>query len=309
MIIGKKQIDKLRISMYAAKDLAQAVQSGQTLAQGVMPCGRCPVVNQDEEELVNDSLPYYDKQAVASSATLQSTQIADRDTVSIAIDGPAGTGKSTIAKKLAQHYGYLYFSTGTLYRSLAYACLHKNIDINCEPVVCAAVKYLDLRYEVQNCENGKSLVVYLDNQNITPQLHTEIISIITPTVAKYPLIREHFRKIQRGIAASNDIVMEGRDICSVVLPNATHKFYLTASAEVRAKRRFAELIGTEGAKYDEILAEIKARDKADSERDISPLKCANDAIKIDNSDMNIAESVQAFCEVIDGRENCAVIYR
>ena len=305
MIIGKKQIEKLRIPRY----VAQTLQEGGILANSVIR--ESNILTNGIQKGVSQSTDYADivENRSASSEATRIEQVADDTPLTIAIDGPAGTGKSTIAKALAEHYGCLYFSAGMLYRSLAYACWQKNIDINNETAVCASVQELTLEYRVQDSDNEKSLAVYLDNREITPLLHSEIISLITPTVAKYPLVREHFRQIQRSIASTTDIVMEGRDICTVVLPNAKHKFYLTASAEVRAERRLAQITCTDGADYVRILEEIKARDKEDGERAISPLKCADDAVLIDNSDMDIGESVQAFCDVIDSRENYTSLVR
>lgn len=221
--------------------------------------------------------------------------------VSIAIDGPAGTGKSTIARALAQKYGYLYFSSGEMYRSLAYACVQKGVDVHQKETVEIMLNYFRLEYRVASTPTGKTLRVFLDGEDITGALHTEEISALTPALAQYPHIREHFREIQREIARTNSVVMEGRDICSVVLPNATHKFYLTASAEERARRRFREL-RDDTSTFEEILAGIIARDAVDSLRESCPLKCTDDATIIDTSDLTIYESIDAICTHIDAHQ-------
>ena len=214
--------------------------------------------------------------------------------ISIAIDGPAGAGKSTIAKEIARTHNFLYINTGELYRSLALACKIKNIDPNNEEALNILINYLDLEFHIANNE----LKITLDKKLISPFLHDPEISKITPIIAKYPQIRKHFQKIQRELAINNNIVMEGRDITSVVLPNATHKFYITASAETRAKRRFDQLVLKSrieetplNISYDEILESIKARDYQDSQREHSPLKINKKAILIDTSDLNLEESI------------------
>lgn len=299
MIIGKKQIDNLRVPLYVQHELEKSNALAFDTISNTQLAQASNHKNEESDATLHSD---YTSEASSTPCTKHNTT-TNTGYVSIAIDGPAGTGKSTIAKKIAQRYGYLYFSTGTLYRSFAYACLNKNIDINDEQSAVSALEQLNLVYVSADTPTGKSLTVYLDGVDITHKIHTEIISILTPVIAKYPQIREHYRNIQRSIASKNNIVMEGRDIGSVVLPNATHKFFLTASAEVRAMRRFNQLDSTDTADYQQILAEIVERDKTDSERAISPLRCPSDAILIDNSLLNIEESVQAFCDEID-KESC-----
>ncbi len=216
----------------------------------------------------------------------------------VAIDGPAGTGKSSIAKALAKEFNLLYFSTGELYRSLAYACLHKNVDHNNEYAVTTMLKYFKLEYKVCQGENGKRMEVFFEGKNITSELHSEIISRLTPISAQYPAVREHYRAIQREIARTTNVVMEGRDICSVVLPNADYKFFITASAEARAERRFFELRNKESVDFKEILADIRARDEADSTRHESPMIKTTDSVLVDTSNMNLEESIEAVAGVI-----------
>ncbi len=220
--------------------------------------------------------------------------------ISIAIDGPAGAGKSTIARNLANTLtDFVYISTGELYRSLSYACLKYNLD----PTNRALVEFLPFIIEFdygiikENC--GNRLRVMLGTEDITAQLHTKAVSDITPIVASYSNIREHFRQIQRELASKYNVVMEGRDIGTVVLPNAEYKFFVDASVEVRADRRYAELIGKgTQADYEEILDSIKKRDYLDKHRPHSPLVCPDDAYFVDTSHKSVAEVVAEMQEIM-----------
>lgn len=220
--------------------------------------------------------------------------------ISIAIDGPAGAGKSTIARNLASALtDFVYISTGELYRSLGYACLKYNLD----PTNRALVEFLPFIIEFdygiikENC--GNHLRVMLGAEDITAELHAKAVSDITPIVASYPNIREHFRQIQRNLASKYNVVMEGRDIGTVVLPNAEYKFFVDASVEVRANRRYAELI-EKGAQadYEEILDSIKKRDYLDKHRPHSPLICPPDAHVVDTSHKSVAEVVAEMQEIM-----------
>lgn len=220
--------------------------------------------------------------------------------ISIAIDGPAGAGKSTIARNLANTLtDFVYISTGELYRSLGYACLKYNLD----PTNRALVEFLpfiiefDYQITKENC--GNRLRVMLGAEDITAQLHAKAVSDITPIVASYPNIREHFRQIQRDLASKHNVVMEGRDIGTVVLPNAEYKFFVDASVEVRADRRYAELV-EKGAQadYADILDSIKKRDYLDKHRPHSPLVCPDDAYFVDTSHKSVAEVVAEMQEIM-----------
>jgi len=220
--------------------------------------------------------------------------------ISIAIDGPAGAGKSTIARNLANTLtDFVYISTGELYRSLGYACLKYNLDPTNKALVEFLPFIMEFDYSIikENC--GNRLRVMLGAEDITAKLHTKAVSDITPIVASYPNIREHFRQIQRDLASKYNVVMEGRDIGTVVLPNADYKFFADASVEVRADRRYAELI-EKGAQadYEEILDSIKKRDYADRHRPHSPLICPEDAHFVDTSHKSVAEVVAEMQEII-----------
>jgi len=206
----------------------------------------------------------------------------------VVFDGPAGAGKSTLAREIARRHNYLFFSTGLLYRSVTYACLYHGVDILSEESVSTFIHYFELNYEPLDTEQGKQLKVMFKDCDITELLHTPKIDKRVGIVAQYPLVREHFRKIQRSLADKTDMVMEGRDIGTVVLPNADYKFFVTASLDARAHRRFET---EKGCSFDEIKLDIIKRDKLDKERHASPLVKADDALLVDTSDKTIEESV------------------
>ncbi|MCB6202920.1 (d)CMP kinase [Extibacter muris] len=209
----------------------------------------------------------------------------------IAIDGPAGAGKSTIAKLVAKKMGYIYVDTGALYRGLAVHFLDRGIDpSNREKIIEACVDAdVTIRYEegVQQ--------VYLNGKNITSRLRTEEAGNMASVSSAVPEVRTKLLKLQRNLAAEQDVVMDGRDIGTCVLPDADVKVYLTASVETRAKRRYEELKakGVDCA-YSEIAADIEERDRRDMTRETAPLKQAEDAVLIDSSDMTIPEVVEAI---------------
>lgn len=218
---------------------------------------------------------------------------------SIAIDGPAGAGKSTIANTLAKKFNILYLNTGELYRSLSYACYKYNFDYKNQTIVEFLAYTLDFQYKITDDEKGKHLEIYLNDENITPKLHTKEISDIAPYVATYPQVREHFCNLQRSLASTNNIVMEGRDIGTVVLPNAQFKFYIDASIEVRAQRRYKELLENgKQVSYESIYASIEARDHADKTRKHSPLVRSSEAIYIDTSHKDVDSIVNEMSEYI-----------
>lgn len=207
---------------------------------------------------------------------------------SIAIDGPAGAGKSTIAKLVAKKLDYIYVDTGAMYRAIAYELLRTGVDIENEKALtdaCAKMK-IEIKYEdgVQQ--------VYMNGENVTPYLRTEETgNMASKSSAKAP-VRAALLDIQRNMAVEHNVVMDGRDIGTNVLPNAETKIYLTASADERANRRYKELTEKgEAADYEKIKADIIDRDERDMNRDIAPLKQAEDAVLVDSSDMTIDEVV------------------
>ena len=206
----------------------------------------------------------------------------------IAIDGPAGAGKSTIARLAAKELGFVYVDTGAMYRAIALYLLDSKTDINDEVALKNALDniHINIVYEagVQH--------VFLDLQDVSTEIRSEKVGNMASTSSALPPVREKLLDLQRGIAAKNDVIMDGRDIGTNILPNAELKIYLTASVDVRAKRRYDELV-LHGEKPDleVIKKDIETRDYQDMNRDIAPLKQADDAVLIDSSEMTISEVV------------------
>ena len=210
---------------------------------------------------------------------------------SIAIDGPAGAGKSTIAKLVAKKMGYIYVDTGAMYRAIAHFLVTNNIDIENEEELVKACESISVSIQYEN----DAQQVYLNGENVTPFLRTEATgNMASKSSAKAP-VRAALLDLQRNMAKEYNVVMDGRDIGTNVLPNAEVKIYLTASSKERANRRYKELIEKgENADFDKIEADIIERDERDMNRDIAPLKQAEDAVLVDSSDMGIEEVVSAI---------------
>ena len=212
---------------------------------------------------------------------------------SIAIDGPAGAGKSTIAKALAERLGAIYLDTGAMYRTVA-LYMH-DADINGAESIARAVN--DPKIEVQFA-NGKQHML-LNGVDVNDRLRTPEASMMASRVSAVPAVRERLVALQREIAAGHAVVMDGRDIGTKVLPNATLKVYLTASCEVRAERRFAELKESNpNLTLEQVLADIVERDYNDAHREASPMYQASDAIRIDTSNMNRDQVVAAIIDLL-----------
>ena len=205
---------------------------------------------------------------------------------SIAIDGPAGAGKSTIAKNIAKQLGFIYVDTGAMYRAMAVYFIDNGVNTESESDIEAACINVSINITY---ENGAQQII-LNDTNITGRLRTEEVGNTASKTAVYPAVRKKLVELQQQIARTTDVVMDGRDIGTCVLPDATCKIYLTASVETRADRRFKELQakGVE-ADIEEIKADISDRDYRDMNRDVSPLKQADDAVLVDSSNMNIEE--------------------
>lgn len=216
--------------------------------------------------------------------------------ISIAIDGPAGAGKSTIARRLAQEMGYRYVDTGAIYRTVAYF-----MDLwGVSPKDTDGVnRYIDeLTVNIEYDDEGVQHMI-MNGMDVTADIRTPEISQKASLIAAQPVVREALLDMQREAARQYDVVMDGRDIGSVVLPKATVKIFLTASAEVRAHRRCKEL-QEKGQKvdYDQILKDIRQRDYQDTHRDIAPLKMTRDSVKLDTSDMTIDQVIAAMKKII-----------
>ena len=210
-------------------------------------------------------------------------------TISIAIDGPAGAGKSTIARRLAKELGYYYVDTGAIYRTVAYffdlwGVSPKDID--------GITRYIDeLTVGIEYDEDGLQHMI-MNGMDVTGEIRTQDISQKASLVSAHACVREVLLDMQRDVAKEYNVIMDGRDIGTVVLPKANVKIFLTASAEVRAQRRTDELLAKgQKANYNQILKEIQQRDYQDTHREIAPLKMCRDSVKVDTSDMDIEQVV------------------
>ena len=214
--------------------------------------------------------------------------------MNIAIDGPAGAGKSTIARLAAKELDFVYVDTGAMYRAIALYLLDNNTDIDNEEALKAALNqiHINIVYEsgVQH--------VFLDLQDVSTEIRSERVGNMASKSSALAPVREKLLDLQRDIAAKNNVIMDGRDIGTNILPNAELKIYLTASVDVRAERRYDELkLRGEEPDFEEIKKGIEQRDYQDMNRDIAPLKQADDAVLIDSSDMTIAEVVDRIIEL------------
>ena len=218
----------------------------------------------------------------------------------IAIDGPAGAGKSTIAKAVAKSLGYYYVDTGALYRGLAFGLMQKGVPFADEKAVEKEIQNLDVELLY---ENGVQKV-FCNGKDCSALIRTSEIGEGASVISQYASVREKLLDLQRNVARQHSCVMDGRDIGSVVLPHANKKFYLTASAEVRARRRTLEFREKgEPANYEAVLEEVKKRDERDMNRAVAPLKQVEDAIFIDSSDLNIEEVVDRILAYCIGSED------
>ena len=218
-------------------------------------------------------------------------------TYAIAIDGPAGAGKSTIAKYLAKELGYRYVDTGAIYRTVAYfldllGISPKDVD--------GVERYIDeLTIEIQYDENGLQHMI-MNGMDVSGDIRTQDISQKASLVSAHAVVREVLLDMQREVARKHNVIMDGRDIGTVVLPKADVKIFLTASPEVRAKRRCDELIAKgQKANYEQVLKEIQQRDYQDTHREIAPLKMARDSIKLDTSELDIEGVVAAMRRIVE----------
>lgn len=214
----------------------------------------------------------------------------------VAIDGPAGAGKSTIAKAVAKRLGLIYVDTGAMYRAMALFMIRENIDPQDADAISKKCQEADITIDYENGEQ----VVRLNGENVNGLLRTEEVGNMASVTSVQPAVRIKLVELQQALAKVRDCIMDGRDIGTCVLPNAQVKIYLTASSEVRAKRRFEELTAKgESCDLAKIKADIEERDYRDMNREHSPLKQAEDAILVDSSDMTIEEVVEkiiALCE-------------
>jgi cytidylate kinase len=211
----------------------------------------------------------------------------------IAIDGPAASGKSTIGKRLADALGYLFFDTGVMYRAITWLALQRGLDMNDEAAITSLAESVPIDVRPPSQADGRACDVVIDGQDVTWETRRAEVDANVSVVSAYPGVRRALSAQQRRIGQRGRVVMVGRDIGTVVLPDADLKIYLDASAEERARRRYDEIIARgESADYDEILAKVIERDRIDSTRDVAPLRAAEDAVIVDSDNLNAEEVFQ-----------------
>ena len=214
----------------------------------------------------------------------------------IAIDGPSGAGKSTMARQLAKNFGFIYVDTGAIYRTLGLACYRAGIDRKDVKAVMALLPTLEIK--IQYNEAGEQCMI-LNGEDVSRDIRLPEISVCASDVSAHQEVRSFLLDMQRRFARENNVIMDGRDIGTVVLPDAELKIFLTASPEARARRRHKELLAKgEDVSFEEVLQDMKYRDEQDSTRAAAPLKKAEDAVEVDSSDLNFAETIGLLSELV-----------
>ena len=219
--------------------------------------------------------------------------------INVAIDGPSGAGKSSVAKAIAKKKGYIYVDTGALYRSIGLYVFRAGIDKSDKEAVISCLDKIDVKLAYN--EDGTQIVL-LNSEDVSRDIRLPEISMYASAVSAIPEVRAFLLELQRKMARENNVIMDGRDIGTVILPDATVKIFLVASAEGRAQRRYKELQekGVE-CSYEEVLADMKKRDEDDASRDIAPCVPAEDAILLDNTKINLEETLDAIIKIIDDK--------
>ncbi len=219
----------------------------------------------------------------------------------IAIDGPAASGKSTIGKRLAEHLGYLFFDTGVMYRAITWIALQRGVDVRDEAAVTRLAEETPIEVAPASRSDGRACDVLVEGQDITWETRRPEVDANVSIVSAYAGVRRALSQQQRRIGQRGRVVMVGRDIGTVVLPEADLKIYLDASAEERARRRFDEIVAREGgADLDEILSKVRARDRIDSTRAVAPLRPAEDSVILNTENMNADEVLAKVKALADG---------
>lgn len=223
----------------------------------------------------------------------------------IAIDGPAASGKSTLALRLAEELDYLYFDTGVMYRAVTYKALEAGVPIEDEAGISELAEGLEIDVQPAPAD-GRPYRVLIEGEDVTDELRTAAVDANVSAVAAYPRVRTAMSARQREIGSRGEVVMVGRDIGTVVLPEADLKIYLQASPEGRARRRWEEIRERGGeADYEEILASMKARDRLDTTREVAPLRPADDAVVVDTTDLSIEETFHKAFRLVKGKASSA----
>lgn len=219
--------------------------------------------------------------------------------ISIAIDGPAGAGKSTIAKAVAKQLEYIYVDTGALYRSIALNAINSGTNTDNEAEINELLS--NTKVEIKFIDGEQR--VFLNSQDVSDKIRTTEVSMMASKVSAIAAVRDFLLELQRELARENNVIMDGRDIGTVVLPQAQVKIFLTASAQCRAKRRYKDYLATGNTKesYEQILADIQQRDYNDSHRAVAPLKPAEDSVIVDTSDDTLEQSVEKITAVVNSK--------
>ena len=216
--------------------------------------------------------------------------------LNIAMDGPVGAGKSSIAKAVADRLGILHLDTGAMYRAVGLSAIRAGVDLQDEAAVTAHTKRIDVA--VAHSVTGQRTIV--DGEDVTDYIRTPEVSMAASTVGKYAGVRREMVAIQQKLAASTPMLVDGRDICVRVLPKATVKLFLTASAEERARRRWNEMKDKPDApSYEEVLRDLRARDEQDMNREVDPLRPTEDAVIVDSTEMNFEQVVQYILNIVE----------
>jgi cytidylate kinase len=218
--------------------------------------------------------------------------------VSVAIDGPVGAGKSSIAREAAKRLGFIYADTGALYRAVGLHCVRKGVELSNAENIAAEIGGFNIKISLVDGTQH----IFLDNEDVSEEIRLPEISMAASAVSAVPRVRAALLDMQRGLAESDNVIMDGRDIGTVVLPNAQVKIFLTASPEIRAKRRFDELRAKgKDVEFEDVLNDLNQRDYNDSHRETAPLKQADDAVLLDTSGLDFDQSVEKVCGLIKGR--------
>lgn len=221
----------------------------------------------------------------------------------ITIDGPAASGKSSVGKAVADHYGYLFLDTGVMYRAVSWVAIKEHLDIEDEEAISGLAEKIDIKIYPASVIDGRKYDVIVNGKDVTWQIRGTLVNNCVSKVSTYRRVRLAMTARQRELGNFGKIVMVGRDIGTVVMPNAKFKFYLKATAEERAKRRYSEIVQKKGSgDYKKILESIKCRDQIDSSREIAPLKPANDAVLINTNRKTLNEVVDEVISIIETKK-------